>query len=473
MDQFRLWRSLTIAFALAAASASVQANKLEYPQCVALALAQNPDLAISQAQIDQAEAAVRQAEGNRLPRLNLSLTGTRSNDALNAFGMKLGQRNATFDDFGAGQFIDAFVTPGSNPYSALSIAPDNLNHPDAVNNFNTRVELLVPVYNGGMVRSYVETARAHVRAAQSGSQVARQQIAKQVLMAYQGVHSARAYIRLADEARASAEEYVRITEKLHKQGMAVKSDVLSAKANLEEVKVKGVEARNAEKSALNQLALLMGQSLDEPLDVGAPVTPRLLTGSAAELRAQALNEHAGLRALRSQLEGAAAQVGAARAGKKPQFNVMLRQDWNDNNLGFDASSYTVAGVLSWTAFDGGTTNAAIDRAEAQRSELVAKLRQAEQGIGFQVTEAQRKAFEAEDRIAAREAVLEQAREAQRLVKKRYENGVGTLVELLGAQTQLDKANADLVAAQYELAVNRAELRRAVGVLDGTALADAL
>ena len=458
MDQFRLWRSLTIAFALAAASASVQANKLEYPQCVALALG---------------EVAVRQPGANRLPRLNLSLTGTRSNDALNAFGMKLGQRNATFDDFGAGQFIDAFVTPGSNPYSALSIAPDNLNHPDAVNNFNTRVELLVPVYNGGMVRGYVGTARAHMRAAQSGHPEARQENAKQMLKAYQGVHSARAYIRLADEARASAEEYVRITEKLHKQGMAVKSDVLSAKANLEEVKVKGVEARNAEKSALNQLALLMGQSLDEPLDVGAPVTPRLLTGSAAELRAQALNEHAGLRALRSQLEGAAAQVGAARAGKKPQFNVMLRQDWNDNNLGFDASSYTVAGVLSWTAFDGGTTNAAIDRAEAQRSELVAKLRQAEQGIGFQVTEAQRKAFEAEDRIAAREAVLEQAREAQRLVKKRYENGVGTLVELLGAQTQLDKANADLVAAQYELAVNRAELRRAVGVLDGTALADAL
>jgi outer membrane protein TolC len=55
-------------------------------------------------------------------------------------------------------------------------------------------------------------------------------------------------------------------------------------------------------------------------------------------------------------------------------------------------------------------------------------------------------------------------EAQRLVKKRYENGIATLVELLAAQTQLDKANADLVAEQYELAINRAELRRAAGVL---------
>lgn len=456
MNRSKLWRSAFLT-AIVSLAAPVWADKLEYKQCVEQALAQNPDLAIARSQIEQAEAALRQAEGNKLPRVNLSLTATRSNDALNAFGMKLGQRNATFGDFGAGEFNPL------NP-NVLSIAPHDLNHPDAINNFNTRIELLVPVYNGGMVQSYVDTAKSYVRAAQSGDQVARQQLAKHVLMAYQGVHTARAYIKLAAEAKLAAEEYVRISEKLHKQGMVVKSDVLSAKANLEEVKVKGLEARNAEKAALNQLALLMGKSLDDPLDVGEPVQPKLLPGTAADLRAQALNDHAGLRALRSQTEGAAALVGAARAGKKPQFNVMLRQDWNDKNLGLDASSYTVAGVLSWAAFDGGTTNAAIDRAEAQRSELAAKLRQAEEGIGYQVTDAQRKALEAEEKIAAREAVLEQAREAQRLVKKRYENGMGTLIELLGAQAQLDKANADLVAAQYELAVNRAELKRAVGVL---------
>jgi len=453
---------LMLAVVVVSVSSAATAEKLEYKQCVAIALAQNPELAISRAQIEQAEAAVRQAQGNKMPRVNLSLTATRSNDALNAFGMKLGQRNATFGDFGAGEFNPA------NP-NVLAVTPRDLNHPDAVNNFNTRIEVLVPVYNGGMVQSYVDTAKAYVRAAQSGDEVARQQLAKHVLMAYQGVHTARAYIKLAAEARVAAEEYVRISDKLHKQGMAVKSDVLSAKVNLEDVKVKGVEAKNAEAAALNQLALLMGKSLDDPLDVGAPVTPEMLAGSPADLRAQALNEHAGLRALRNQVEGAGAQVGAARAGKKPQFNVMLRQDWNDENLGLDASSYTVAGVFSWSAFDGGVNNANIDRAAAQRAELVAKLRQAEEGIGYQVTDARRKALEAEEKIVAREAGVEQAMEAQRLVKKRYENSMATLIELLGAQAQLDKANADLVAARYELAVNRAELKRSVGVLTADSL----
>ena len=115
--------------------------------------------------------------------------------------------------------------------------------------------------------------------------------------------------------------------------------------------------------------------------------------------------------------------------------------------------------------DGGVTSAAIDRAEAGRSELAAKLRQAQDGIAYQVGEAHRKALEAEGVIAARELALKDAEEAQRLVKKRYENGLGTLIELLGAQAQLDKANADLIAGRYELAVQRAELKRAVGVLD--------
>jgi outer membrane protein len=110
-----------------------------------------------------------------------------------------------------------------------------------------------------MVQSYVDTARAYVRAAQSGDRSgppATHQACADGLSgrAYrEGLHQAG-----RGQAKRAAEEYVRISDRLHKQGMAVKSDVLSAQVNLEDVKVKGVEAQNAEASALNQLALLMG-----------------------------------------------------------------------------------------------------------------------------------------------------------------------------------------------------------------------
>ncbi|MGK0673093.1 MAG: TolC family protein [Halothiobacillaceae bacterium] len=450
-------RPLVLGVMLAVLGQVAQAETLSFQQCVERALRQNPDIEISQAQIEQAQAAVRQAEANYFPRLNLSMTGTYTNDALNAFGLKLGQRQATFGDFGIGEFNPA------DP-KVLEIAPRDLNHPGGTGNINTRIEVLVPVYNGGMVESYVRQARAYVRAAQAGDAHARQMLIKNVLMAYQGVHTARAYVKVGEQAQAASEEYVRITERLLQQGMAVKSDILAAKVHLNDVKLQLARARNAEAAALDQLHLLLGMPLDAPLDVGPEVAPWPLQGDLSELQQKAKDNHPALQAMRHQLEGLTANVDVARAGLLPQFNVMLRQDWNDQSLGFGASSYTVAGVLSWNAFDAGGTSAAVDRAQAARIEAAAKLRQAEEGIQLQVREALRKSREADEAVAARALAIEQAKEAQRLVKKRYEHGLATMVELLAAQAQLDKAQADWVAARYEQVVQRAELMRAVGLL---------
>ena len=101
----------TALFAALALAGAAQAATLDFNQCVELALKQNPGLAATGAQIDQAQAAVAQAQGNRLPKITLSLNGVHTNDALNAFGLKLSQRNASFGDFGFGEFLQVFSFP--------------------------------------------------------------------------------------------------------------------------------------------------------------------------------------------------------------------------------------------------------------------------------------------------------------------------------------------------------------------------
>ena len=110
---------------------------------------------------------IAQAEGARLPKITVSAGVTRTNDALTAFGLKLSQRQATFNDFGAGDFLNA-LNSGGNP---LPIAPDNLNYPGAVNNFNTRIEAQLPLYTGGRLQGYMQQARSMLMAAQAGDQV--------------------------------------------------------------------------------------------------------------------------------------------------------------------------------------------------------------------------------------------------------------------------------------------------------------
>lgn len=450
---------LALALALALAAPAL-AETLNFMQCVELALKQNPALIASQSQINQAQAGLKQAQGSRLPKVTVSLNGMRSNDALNGFGLKLSQRNATFGDFGFGEFFANQTNP-----NLMTLAPERLNYPDAVTNFNTRIEAQLPLYTGGLIEGYVAQAQSYVKAAQNGDQYARQQVIFHVLQAYEGTHAARAYVEVAKQGEIAAQAYVKTIDSLVKQGVVVKSDLLTARINLENVRVQLMQAQNAAASALEQLHLLLGLPLSEPLDIGARVLPAPLPGQLAQWREQALADQPGINAMRQQVAAASANVQVAKAGYYPQIGVLLRQDWNNKNIGLNASSYTVGAMLTWNAFDGGVTHAAVDRAAAARAELAARLQEAESGVAFQVGDASRKADEAQKRVAVHELSVAQATEALSLVEKRYQNGVAAIVELLSARAQLDKAKADQVAAQYDLAVQRAGLRLAVGNLD--------
>lgn len=440
---------------LLAFAATAQAETLNFGQAVQRALTQNPDIVVAGAQIGQAQAAVKQSSGARMPKITASLNAVRTDDAPNALGLKLSQRNATFSDFGVAEFTGP---------ASLNVTPRNLNHPGAVNNFNARLEAQLPLYTGGMIEGYTEQAQAHLRAARQGDTMARQQVTYDVLRAYEGVHTARAYQDVAKQGRLAAEDYVKTIGSLVKNGVAVKSDLLSAQVHLEDIKVQQTQAENAVAQALDQLHLLLGMSLAEPLDVAGNVEVHPLEGKLADYQDEAFKSNPGLAALRNQLDAAQAAVKVARAGKYPQAGLVARFDTYDDHVGFDANAYTVGGQLSWQLFDGGVADGAIQRAQASRDELAARLNKAENGIAFQVVDAWRRADEAQRRVAARELAVSQAEEAQRIVQKRYASGVTTITELLAAQAQLDKTRADWVAARFELKMQRANARLATGRL---------
>ena len=449
----------TVAFVISLLSvSSAQADTLSFKQCVDTALKQNFDLVASRAQIDQAQAGLDQAQATRMPKLTASINAMGSNDALNAFGMKLSQRSATFNDFGLSQYT-----------GVGTVAPDSLNYPGFVTNVNTRLELQIPIYTGGMISSGIQQAQLYIQAARNGDAAARQKVIFQVLQAYQGVHTARAYLGVSKQAEAAADSQVSMMEKLVKSGVIVKSDLLSAKVRLQDVRVQRAQAENAVTSALDQLHLLLGMPLSEPLNVGSSVSVKATTMSTETLRQTAIANNPGVNALRRQVEASHANIGIAAAAYKPQVGLMLRQDWNDQKLGFSANSYTVGGTVSWTAFDGGVTTAIVARARAAQDEITAKLAQAEAGVTYQAEDARRKAQEAEQRLSARQLGSEQAEEAASLVNKRYVNGVTTITEQLAAQAQLDKARADVIAAEYDVTIQRANLKLTLGQLEADPL----
>ncbi|WP_051347296.1 TolC family protein [Thiomicrorhabdus chilensis] len=431
-----------------------QVKTYEFKGCVETTLNQNPEMSVSAMRIEQAKSALSEASHSRLPQITASFTASNSDNALNVFGMKLQQRQATFADFG---FADM--------NEGLDYVPGDLNEPDAHTDYNTRIEMLIPVYNGGKISSYEDQAKAMIQAAQHGDNAVKQVLTFNVYKAYEAVHTSRAYIEVARQAVLAADAYVKTTGNLVEQGVLVRSELLSAKVNQSNARMGLEKAQNQEKIALESLKMLMALDPADQFEIGQRVDMSLPADSVEDLLSMSMSKNPQLEAKRKQVSSSYAAVGASKAGLYPSFNIMARQDWNDDEIGFDSSSYTVAGVVSWKITDFGVTSSGVDKATAAAKAEEAQLRSQENQLRLGLITAWNKLDVAKKQVHVNQLAQQQAEEAQRLVMKRYKNGVATMTEVLASQALLDKARAEVVAATYEQNIQTAKLRLQTGTMD--------
>ncbi|WP_019557701.1 TolC family protein [Thiomicrorhabdus arctica] len=435
------------ALALALSSSlsfNAKAETYDFKQCVESALNQNPEMDVSSARIHQAQSALGKAEASRLPQITLSMTGSNSDNALNVFGMKLQQRSVdTQTDF----------------------QPSTLNNPNAHTDFNTRIEVLLPVWNGGKISSYEDQAAAMIQAARQGDVAVQQYLTFNVYQAYEAVHAARSYINVAEQAKLTADEFVRTTKNLVEQGIVVRSEFLSAKVNQSSTEVALLKAQGQEQIALDTLKMLMNVDVNQEVDVAERTDLELPATSVESLLSMAMATNPQLEAKRKEAYSTKFAIEAAKADYYPSFNVMLRQEWNDEAPALNHSSYTVAGVVSWKITDFGVTSNSVDMAKSAALEKKSALHSEENKTRLEVLTAWRKMEVAIKQVDFNILAVEQASEAQKLVLKRYEGGVATMTEVLAAQTQLDKARAELVAAKYDVNVFKAKIRLVTGTMN--------
>ncbi|VAW49771.1 Outer membrane protein, RND efflux system precursor [hydrothermal vent metagenome] len=421
---------------------SLSANTLDFKACVTQALTQNPEMTLSAARIQQAKSALSKAESSRLPQVNLSLTAANTSNALTAFGMKLQQQGVVASDFSL----------------------DTLNSPDAYTDFNTRIEMHLPVWNGGKMGHYEAQASEMILAAKQGDLAMQQYLTYSVYHAYEAVHAARSHIQVAKQARRTAEAFVKTTQNLVNEGVVVRSELLSAKVHLSTAEAALLEAQGEEILALDRLKILMNQENDVSIDVAERVDLKLPADSVEALLALALESNPKLRAKRKEAASSQYDVKIAKADQYPSFNLMMRQEWNNDALALEASSYTVAGVVSWNVLDFGVTKSAVDMANSGVIQKRAALRAQENAVRLDVLLNWQKMQVAQKQVQTDVLAVEYATEAQNLVVKRYEGGLATMTEVLASQTQLDEAKAELVTAQFNVNIYKAKLRLATGTM---------
>ena len=430
---------------LSAVSFSSQAKEqqLNIQQAVDLALSQNYLLAAEQAGVDAAQAGALRAKRLRWPTVTASSSILRTDSPLQVFGTKLEQSRVSSDDF----------------------SPANLNNPEAVSYFQTRLEVTAPVYSGGAIAAGQQIAGALADASVAAQKGLEQKVIFEVIKAYSETLQAEAQISALKKARYAAKNHQQTTQALLNKGMVIPSDLMDADVHLLDVNVTLTQAKHESARAEDRLRDLLGIDFETPLSLELfELQENPDENSSADWIRWAITHRPDLIVLQQQFKASKSSLVERHSAFKPHVAVKAIQSWNSDSIAIENRNTTLAGVVEWNLFSGGADKAALDVATAQSMQLRYQIQGKKQQIRREVMDAVRQLSEAQYRKQAREQALKQAEEALRIRTLRHDQGLENTTDLLMSQAQADSVRAEYIRSGFDVTLARAALFMAAGKL---------
>lgn len=412
-------------------------------QSVEYALDHNRMLGASSQSLEQADANLTMATGSLLPRVDLSTGMVRTNSPGDYFGMKLNQKDVTAADFN----------------------PAAMNNPGYVSNYQTRVNVSVPVFQGGALWAGRSMASHHADAALHGHDYARQQVVFQTVSAYSRLRQAKAQIEAMEGAVKAAEKRYQDAMAMQSRGMLIKSDVMDARVHLLRTSLKLEEAKNRHAASSDMLMRVMGVDGDVALHADEEPRLRAVSISIDEAIEQGLANRPDLRALVSQQQAAESGVTRSRAAFLPKVNLMASREWNNNKFALKNGNTTVGAMVTVNLFSGGSDAARMRAAYSEEVSLDYKVADLKQQVRNEVAQAWRQLAESRLRYESEDEALLQSEESLRIKSLRYEQGLASTSDLLDAQVQADSARVFAIGARYDMTIAEAALLLAIGKLN--------
>jgi outer membrane protein len=348
-------------------------------------------------------------------------------------------------------------------------APPRVIFPNLPSQWRTHVGASFPLYTGGRVHSQVGAAREAEGASVADRAAAENELVAETHIAYVNVLVARETARVLREAVASYEAHLKESRARQEVGLAASHEVLAVTVERERAELGRVLAENASKAATANLLRLVG--LPQETEVELDPAPIGLTDPGASLEDQitrASARRAELEALRARIRALEATSRVAESASRPQAGLQAGFDYSNPNprilplSGAWKDSWSIGLNVSWKVLDGGRSSASAAQSHAQADALRAQLREVESRIRLDVAT---RRLELESALAGKAVALrgiEAAKDAVRVAKDRYLEGVLSSSDLLDAETRLLRAELEATQTEAQIQFAVANLTRAVG-----------
>lgn len=409
-------------------------------QALELAERNNRDLQISILQLERNRSGLREAQAANFPTVGLQADLSRAQSASSELSRKV-----------QGQRINSEFQTGSNS--------------DAVSTTLTGgLQLNYDIFTSGQRSARIRAAERQARVSELEVERTREQLRLDVTGDYYDLQEADEQVRINQAAVRNAEISLRDTQAQERAGLGTRFDVLRSQVNLANFQQQLTSAIANQNVRRRQLAQRL--SLAEAVSVSAadPVVPAgTWTLPIEDSIVLAYKNRAELEQQLVQREISEQQRRAALATLGPTLSVSAQYNLLDvfEQPVRTTDGYSFALQARWNFFDGGA--AAARAAQQQKDKEIAETRfvQGRNTVRFQVEQAFATLQSNRANITTTSVAVDQAREALRLARLRFQAGVGTQTDVINAETDLTRTEGSQVSAIIGYNRSLAQLQRAV------------
>jgi outer membrane protein TolC len=366
-----------------------------------------------------AKADYNQTNSILLPNISISHSGISTTNPLMAFGSKLNQEVLTQADFN----------------------PALLNDPDEIKNFTTKIEIQQPLFNADGIFMR-KAAKAKLNAYELQTVRTKDAIKLEVTKAYMQLQVAYKAVEVLEKAKEAALENKKIAENNYKQGYMQKADILAVEVHVTEVENQLLTTKSNVKNASDYLLFLMNETSEHIL---VP-TDALTANIDLDIYNQQISENrADIEAMQKSTEAYNNMHKANKMSFLPRLNAFGTYELYDNQLfGTTAKGYLVGAQLSWNVFDGFKSIGKVQKSKAELDIAEISLEQYKTQSQLEFNKAIRQLKDAENQLKLTNLAVEQSKEAFRIRKNRFEQGLEKTSDLLNSEAQfLQKQLAQL------------------------------
>lgn len=294
-------------------------------------------------------------------------------------------------------------------------------------------------------------------------------VALDVIKAYIEYHQQRALYEASLTDLEDAKLIYKLAKKRYEVGLSPYADVLEAEARLKEVEYKLTNYKYTAEIAKAKVLLLMNEDLDKiekyeflPLEKGD-----LEIKPYSELIKKALKLRPELAFKEKEILAQREKIKSVRGEYFPSIDFFTSYYKSDKSFFPDRDFQFLTGIkITFPLFTGFSTPSKIEKERASLEKKVFEKRNLELAIQEEVFSSYQAFLTAKENLLSAQAMLDKLEEDYRVVQKKYENGLASIVDLTTIMARLSQARTQVSIANYNIFLFYYQLVKTIGEIPG-------